>query len=416
MKTYLSEHGIAPEDALHICGALHAASDVEEFDAASEVLWDIPPRTETRWLYGFIPSSHRSIEHQFGHPIGTLTLASTTWKKAVQSLSLTPFTLDSKRSKKEAAEKAKTNKKTKRKAEKPVVPVEGGVSELLTRPPTLREADHEELLRWCTSIVALARKNGYLATTADSIAIYETVTLLARLRSRRHPSANDFVDAAVTCLEKMDVPERRDVRKLCEILFGGDRIGQVGYSSLPPLVQNVYERLEPTGVKPGKTTIVRWVVRLTEQPDLRACSELLWRLCFLLSDTRVARPIMGMRELGQRSDSESWDIKLGGPEQRHLIELAYEGVTVEHVLERRLRQHAFGPDATTLKALTAPPNAASRFCRALDSPRRSASAPCISCSKSEALSTPDRSSSRHGGSFTIIAAPRTGSRRGSATS
>jgi hypothetical protein len=36
-----------------------------------------------------------------------------------------------------------------------------------------------------------------------------------------------------------------------------------------------------------------------------------------------------------------------------LIELAYEGVTVEQVLERRLREHAFGPASTTERALEA---------------------------------------------------------------
>lgn len=356
MKDWLEANDVAPEDALHICGAAHAASDVEEFGVDSPARWDLPPRTATKWLYGFIPSSHHAIEHQFGHPVGTITLAAESWRKATKGLSLTPFALPT-----------PGKPKKPRKAKKPKAPVaiEGGVLGLMQRPPALAQEDHQELLRWCTGIVALARKNGYLATTADSIAIYETVILLARLRARRHPSAYDFIDAAVTCLEKVEVPGKRDVRRLCEILLGGDRVGQVGYSSLPPLVQDVYDRLASTGVAPGKSTVTRWLVDFGKDPGKRGCSDLLWRLSWLLPGTRVARPIMGQRALGERSPQESWDIKLGGTEQRHLIELAYEGVTVEQVLERRLREHAFGPRSTTLTAL----EAAERSLALLHSPR-----------------------------------------------
>ncbi|MEQ9074663.1 MAG: DUF5682 family protein [Sandaracinaceae bacterium] len=362
MKDWLDLHDVAPEDALHICGAAHAASDVEEFGVDSPARWAIPPRTETQWLYGFIPSSHHAIEHQFGHPVGTITLAAESWRKATKGLSLTPFALPKPggAGKKSAAKKPKKIKKA-----KAPVAIEGGVLGLMQRPPALAQEDHAELLRWCTGIVSLARKNGYLASTADAIAIYETVILLARLRARRHPSAYDFIDAAVTCLEKMAVPGKRDVRRLCEILLGGDRVGQVGYSSLPPLVQNVYDRLAPAGVTPGKTTVTRWLVDFSKDASKQGCSDLLWRLSWLLPGTRVARPIMGQRALGERSPQESWDIKLGGSEQRHLIELAYEGVTVEQVLERRLREHAYGPKSTTITAL----EAAERSLALLHSPR-----------------------------------------------
>src|SRR5207248_1147127 len=51
MKDYLREHRLEPGDALHICGAAHAASDVDEFGTGNDLHWDIPPRTETKWLY-----------------------------------------------------------------------------------------------------------------------------------------------------------------------------------------------------------------------------------------------------------------------------------------------------------------------------------------------------------------------------
>ena len=50
---------------------------------------------------------------------------------------------------------------------------------------------------------------------------------------------------------------------------------------------------------------------------------------------------MGERRLGEPPIQESWDLALGR-HQRALIELGYEGVTVEQVLEQRLRRAASG--------------------------------------------------------------------------
>lgn len=353
MKDYLSKHKIAPEDAIYICGAAHTASDVAEFGTGNDLTWEIPERTATEWLYGLIPSSYSAIEHQFSHPRGTISLASETWKKAVSALQIKPFKLAKKKKKKSAKKKAVSKKKS-----------AGATGEslrdsadhdefmgMLTRPPALIEQDQEQLLSWCTGVVQLARKNGYLASTADSIAIYHNSILLASLRSRRHPSPGDFTDAAVTCLEKTGVPGKRSVTRLCEILLGADKVGQVGYSSLPPLVKDVLDRLAPTGVVPKKTTITRWLIDLRKNPELKPCSDLLWRLHYLLPGSKVARPIMGERKLGGKVIQESWDIKPGGPEQRHLIELAYRGVTVEQVLENQLRSQTMAGRATTITAL-----------------------------------------------------------------
>ena len=60
----------------------------------------------------------------------------------------------------------------------------------------------------------------------------------------------------------------------------------------------------------------------------------------------AARPIMGERRLGERPIQESWDLALG-THQRALIELGYEGVSIEQVLEQRLRRAAYDPQATT---------------------------------------------------------------------
>ncbi|MCB9765845.1 MAG: hypothetical protein H6739_39085 [Alphaproteobacteria bacterium] len=347
IKRWLVENEVDPSDAMYICGAAHSASEVPEYGTQTlgqpdDPLWDIPARSGTQWLYGFIPSSFSSIERQFGHPRGTISLAMSTWEKAMKAFSIEPFALD---------------KKTKRKktAPTPLIetkrPDDQALAGLLTTPPALAKQDEEQLLGWCTGVVQLARKNGYLASTADAIAIYETSVLLASMRSRRHPSPYDFVDAAITCLEKASVPGKRSVRQICGIMLGGDRVGHVGYSSAPPLLKDLYDRLAPLGVSPKKRTITRALMDFRAEPHLREFSDLLWRVHYLLPDSKVARPIMGERRLGETPAQESWDILFSGAEQRDVIQLSFEGVTVEQVLEIRLRREAFKDAAKTVDVL-----------------------------------------------------------------
>lgn len=356
MKQHLKAHGIAPGDALYICGAVHAVSDVPEFGSAKPEVWAIPPRTATKWLYGLVPSSFVAIEHQFGHPSGTVALAENTWDKGLAALGIKAFALTNKSATPAAAPKAGKAKAAAAPAVTATVtasaapPDTAQVLGFLTRPPTLMAADEEQLLRWSVDIVGMARKNGYLASTADAIAIYQTSVLLANLRNRRHPSPYDFEDAAVTCLEKDRSVKKRNVTRLCQILMGGNRSGQVGYAALPPLAQDVYDRLKPLGVNLKSSRIERALIDFKKSPELLPCSDLLWALHFLTGGHRVLRPIMGERKLGHTPVQESWDIAIG-QYQEAIIRLGYEGVTVEHVLEKRLKTAAFGPSRKTLDAL-----------------------------------------------------------------
>ncbi|MEN0064871.1 MAG: DUF5682 family protein [Myxococcota bacterium] len=344
IKAHLARTGVDPTEAVFVCGAAHAVDDeCPEWGLDNDLRYEIPKRTQTQWLHGFIPSSYAAIEHQFGYSRGAVTLAEARWKKAVKTWNLQPFTLPSRKS------KAKGPKRIKK--AKPPVPL--SLSEVLSVAPALGEADADELLGWCTGIVAEARRARYLASTADAIAIYETSMLLANLRSRRRPTPYDFIDAAETCLEKGAPPGRRNVRQLCSRLLGGDRVGQVGYDSLPPLVQNIYDRLEPLGIHASTRRKSRVLLDFTSEPEKRPCSRLLWRLRWLLPQSRVAVPIMGDLKLGMQPKQESWDVALHGHGQREVIQLAFEGVTVEQVLERRLSERAFGADATTVDALEA---------------------------------------------------------------
>ncbi|MGL6095842.1 MAG: DUF5682 family protein, partial [Fimbriiglobus sp.] len=350
MKDYLRDHAVDPHDALHICGACHAASDVPEFGTTNDLTWDIPQRTDTPWLYGVLPSSYQAIDRQFGFPPGTVTLSDASWERGRKALGVKPFELAD--TKALAARKTPVFSQTKDRGLTP--PARRDAADLmtfLTRTPELAFADDEQLLSWCVGIVALARKNGYLTSTADTIAVYHTAVMLAQLRNRGRPTPYDFRDAAVTCLEKDRPPRKRDVHALCDILLGGDRIGRVGFDALPPLAQNVYDRLAPTGANLTASTIQRALMNFTAEPHLRSCSDLLWKLLYLLGPG-VVKPIMGERRLGHVPVQESWDISIG-KHQGPLIQLAYEGVTVEQVLEKRLHKAAFGPDATAVSALAA---------------------------------------------------------------
>ncbi|HEX4816587.1 MAG TPA: hypothetical protein VFV66_27920 [Nonomuraea sp.] len=375
MREHLSVSGADPADCLYVCGAFHAASRVEQFGLRSTAAYEITPRTATTWLYGLIPSSHSAIEAQFGLAQGSVSIAAATWAKAVARDRLTPFRLAGQKGTRKGATKAPAEPAAGQPAEDPpqraaegaaekavqerVKPPRRGagaapadrLSAFLSGPPVLDELDRSELLGWCVDIVRLARRNGYLSSTADAIAVFETSILLAGLRGRARPTPYDFQDAAVTCIEKDVVPGRRDVRRLCEILLGGDRVGEVGYDALPPLARNVYDRLAPLGLDLEKRTIQRALLDLHANPELAPCSDLLWMLRYLLPHEAV-RPIMGERRLGERSIQESWDLAFG-KHQRTIIELGYEGVTVEQVLEQRLRRQVWDQKATAAVALAA---------------------------------------------------------------
>ena len=275
-----------------------------------------------------------------------MSIAAATWAKAVTRGGVTPYQLEGQKG---------GRKRSARKRAAALAPADEALTDrlsgFLARPPALDDLDEAELLGWCVDIVRLARRNNYLASTADAIAVFETSILLAGMRDRARPTPYDFQDAAVTCIEKDSVPGRRDVRRLCEILLGGDRIGEVGYDALPPLARDVLDRLEPLGLDLEKRTIQRALIDLGADPHLEPCSDLLWILRRLLPDDAV-RPIMGTRGLGERPIQESWDLAIGR-NQRSIVELGYEGVTVEQVFEQRLRRAVWAPGATAAVALEA---------------------------------------------------------------
>ena len=343
MKTYLNQNEIDPADAIHICGAFHAVSDIPEFGMDSKVTYSIPKKSKSKWLYGIIPSSYFGIEYQFGLPSGTIALAEQNWKKFLKKQKVKPFSLSKKKMPvkalglKTASDELATNL--------------DALHIFLGKQPNQHQEDTVQLTNWCANVVRLARKNGYMATSADAIAIFQTSILLANMRNRNHPTPYDFIDAAVTCLEKARVPQKRNITQVCSILFGGDRQGSVGYLSLPPLVQNVMDGLAKLGKNFAAKTKQRVLIDFKKSPELETCSFVLWQLHYLLG-AAVVKPIMGELRLGSKKIQESWDVYLG-KNQRALIELGYEGVNIEYVIEKRLKMDVYGAKKSALKGLRA---------------------------------------------------------------
>ncbi|MDQ0688215.1 hypothetical protein QFZ56_007178 [Streptomyces achromogenes] len=351
MREHLAVTGADPADCLYVCGAFHAASRVAEFGVHGSDGFVISPPSGTRWRHGLIPSSHAAIEAQFGLAAGSVSIAAAEWAKNVRRTGVRPYRLDGQAGTKKTTRRTTQPKKALAAALEPAPPPADRLSGFLRRPPALDALDEAELLGWSVEIVRAARRNGYLASTADAIAVFETSILLAGMRDRAKPTPYDFQDAAVTCIEKDAVPGRRDVGRLVEIMMGGDRLGQVGYDALPPLARDVHDRLAPLNLRLEQRGVQRALLDIASQPDLAHCSDLLWMLRRLLPPG-AARPIMGERRLGERSLQESWDLALG-THQRALIELGYEGVSIEQVLEQRLRRAAYAPQATAAQVLEA---------------------------------------------------------------
>jgi hypothetical protein len=343
MKTYLQENEIDTAEAIYICGAFHAVSDIPEFGMESKVTYSIPEKSKSKWLYGIIPSSYFGIEYQFGLPSGTIALAEQNWKKYLKKQKIKAFSLEKKKKNAPLPLVEKTD-----------IALNHHLDNLYTflgKQPNQHQEDTLQLTQWCANIVRLARKNGYMASSADSIAIFQTSILLANLRNRNHPTPYDFIDAAVTCLEKEDIPQKRNITQVCSILFGGDRQGNVGYLSLPPLVQHLLDGLTPLGKNLASKTKQRILIDFKKNPEFEACSMILWQLNYLLGSA-IARPIMGDLQLGRKKIQESWDVYFG-KNQRALIELGYEGVNIEYVLEKRLKTDVYGVKKSALKGLLA---------------------------------------------------------------
>jgi len=123
---------------------------------------------------------------------------------------------------------------------------------------------------------------------------------------------------------------------------------------LPPLVQDVYDRLATLGIPTDSVYCRRILIDFNLRPELSACSELFWRIFYLTRDAHRTPPVsctVGERRVGVTPIQEIWDMNFVH-HPSGLVELAHEGVTVESVLEGRLRKRALAPRADLSSVLS----------------------------------------------------------------
>ena len=387
MREHLAATGADPADCLYVCGAFHAASRVEEFGVHGRDTFTISPPSPTKWRHGLIPSSHTAIEAQFGLAAGSVSIAASEWAKNVKRTGVRPFRLEGQAGTRKSTKKPTAKKALPAPAPAQAAPPADRLTGFLRRPPVLDRLDEAELLGWSVDIVRAARRNGYLASTADAIAVFETSILLAGMRERARPTPYDFQDAAVTCIEKDAVPGRRDVGRLVRDPDGRRprRPGRLRRAAAAgprrarparpagPEAPAARSAARPAGHRLAAGTG-------STAPTCCGC-------CAVCCPTAPPGPIMGERRLGERPIQESWDLALG-THQRALIELGYEGVSIEQVLEQRLRRAAYAPQATAARS-SRPSRTPSCIYAAAGSPTSSAPVPWR-CWRANAASTARR--------------------------
>ena len=294
MKGILSRKKIQPAHAIFICGASHAIKMVEEWGIEGKKSKNESIDT-SNWKYGIIQSDFLMVDAQFGQISGVTGEIDARWN-AIKS------------------EMYKV---------KPKNP-----SGLLEKYSVTQ---HDQLVRWSMDVVKKARQEGYLTSPADSIEIVKTTYRFKELRNRAFISKFDFIEAATTCIEKDD-PYLQKVEEMVGKILFSNKIGKVGYHALPPLAQDVMDRLSSLKVPSDYKKIKRILYDLKKEPHYQLISDLLWLLKFL--EINVT-PIVGQKKLGSQNNQESWDIYIY-KQQNALIRLALEGITVEEVFRNRI--------------------------------------------------------------------------------
>ena len=189
MREHLAATGADPADCLYVCGAFHAASRVEEFGVRRHATrFAITPRTATTLAVRADPvqplrdrGAVRARRRLGVDRRGDLGQGVSADRRSTRSGS-TGQAGAKKPPKKARASRARSRGPGRRRR-----PTSSPAS--CAARPTWTRLDEAELLGWCVDIVRLARRNGYLATTADAIAVFETSILLAGMRNRARPDA-----------------------------------------------------------------------------------------------------------------------------------------------------------------------------------------------------------------------------------
>ena len=298
-----------------------------------------PRAPRTRWQYGLIPSSHSAIEAQFGLAAGLgVDRRGDLGEGGQPHAASPPFRLDGQRG----------GEAGRRKAPRRAAPVAAEpVADRLVRLPGRARRPSTGWTRPSCSAGA-STSSGWPAATATWPAP-PTPSPCSRRRSCSPGCATGPGPRRTTSRTRRSPASRRTScragatcagsARSCSAATGSARSATTRCRRWPA---TCYDRLAPLGLDLEKRTVQRALLDLDADPELAPCSRP--AVDAAPPAARTARSGRSWASGGWASGpiQESWDLALGR-HQRALIELGYEGVTVEQVLEQRLRRARVRP-------------------------------------------------------------------------
>ncbi|UJG44103.1 MAG: DUF5682 family protein [Candidatus Heimdallarchaeum endolithica] len=294
IKSVINSKKLQPEDCVFICGAAHAIATVEEWGMKGIKKKNRRSR-KSEWKYGINQVDYNLIDQIANKTPGSTSEIHAKWDAIKRSVY--------------------KNKK----------------EEITLELDKYNQAVHDKILTWASETVKKARKAGYITSPADSIAIVELTYALKEIRNRARITPREFIDAAVTSIQKNDL-YLQPVEELIDEYIFPNVLGKVGYKALPSLAKDVFDRLSILKISRDSNRVQRVLLDLDKQPELKPVSDLLWMLKHM--NINVV-PIAGKKTLGKHIKQESWDLYIY-KNKNPLIWLSLEGISVEEVFRSRI--------------------------------------------------------------------------------
>jgi len=307
IKRVIDTKKLQPEECVFICGAAHAIATVEEWGMKGIKKKNIRSK-KSEWKYGIIQVDYNLID---------------------QIARKTPGSTSEMHAKWDAIKRPVYNNKK---------------EDIILELNKYNQAVHDKLLTWASETVKKARQAGYITSPADSIAIVELAYSLKEIRNRARITSREFIDSAVTCIQKNDL-HLPPVEELIDEQIFPNVTGRIGYKALPTLVKDVFDRLSILNISRDSQKVQRVLIDLDKQPELKPVSDLLWLLKYM--NINVV-PIAGKKTLGKHIKQESWDLYIY-KNKNPLISLSLEGISVEEVFcSRIIKQVKKDPSITSI--------------------------------------------------------------------
>ena len=225
----------------------------------------------------------------------------------------------------------------------------GALWEGLEKGKTLDEV----LIRHTVKVLARARRSGEALAAADAISVHAHVQMLSALRDRLAPVLDDLEDAILSCCCKGDpAVDGAPLLKAMREVAIGTRVGRATPDAGQlPLVADFYEQVDALGLEQllAREAVQNYTLDRSEPLDAR-------RSAFLHRLLGIGVPIGSFQSIGGVfGDSlfrEAWRVKWSPTMEPSLIELNLYGESVElaataHTLER-LMTSGGAEDCTTI--------------------------------------------------------------------